>query len=313
MYMENFSNTQPLPDDFDFVFKRNKYKFHIFGAIIVFLALVYFFLFSAPINFPEGIIFNIEPGTSLRSVSLNLRNQNIIRSRILFETLAIIYGGEKRIISADYLFENKISLIEVARRISKGERRLAPVKVTIPEGFTVGEIAETFSLKLSHFNKEKFLISATEREGYLFPDTYFFFTTATEADAFKSLTDNFEKKISPLRAEIIKNGKNEEDIIKMASIIEKESKGETDRALISGILWKRFSIKMPLQADAAPETYQKKGLPQRPITNPGLLSIKAALYPKFSPYLYYLHDKDGNIYYAKSFSEHQANIFKYLK
>ena len=70
---------------------------------------------------------------------------------------------------------------------------------------------------------------------------------------------------------------------------------------------------MSLQADAAPETYKTRGLPKLPIGNPGLLAIKAAIYPQSSPYLYYLHDKNGDIHYAKSFAEHQRNIAKYLK
>ena len=98
----------------------------------------------------------------------------------------------------------------------------------------------------------------------------------------------------------------------MASVIEKEAEGDIDRKIISGILWKRIALGMPLEVDSAPETYKIKSLPEVPICNPGLDSIKAAINPEVSPYLYYLHDKNGNIYYAKSFAEHQANIKKYL-
>lgn len=99
----------------------------------------------------------------------------------------------------------------------------------------------------------------------------------------------------------------------MASILEREAKGDQDREQISGILWKRLSIGMALQVDAAPETYKERGLPDSPIGNPGLESIYASLYPKTTPYLYYLHDKQGMIHYARSFAEHKANIAKYLK
>ena len=70
---------------------------------------------------------------------------------------------------------------------------------------------------------------------------------------------------------------------------------------------------MPLQTDAAPETYKVKGLPKNPISNPGLEAINSAINPQNSSYLYYLHDKDGNIHYAKNFEEHKANKLKYLK
>ena len=169
------------------------------------------------------------------------------------------------------------------------------------------------SLKLANFNKDKFLLEAKDKEGYLFPDTYFFLNNANETDVIKSMSDNFEKKINPLLSEIISSGKTEKEIIIMASIIEREAKGEIDRDVISGILWKRISIGMPLQVDAAPETYKVKGLPKSPICNPGLEAIKASIHPQSSPYLYYLHDKDGNIHYARTFAEHKKNKLKYLK
>ncbi|OGI90191.1 hypothetical protein A2911_02175 [Candidatus Nomurabacteria bacterium RIFCSPLOWO2_01_FULL_40_15] len=292
-------------------FLKRKTTFFILGAIL-FIILWYFLFFTAPINFPKGKIVSIEQGVNLRSVSLKLKNERIIHSRIVFEAFAIIYGGERHIVASDYLLERKLPVFEIARRISRGESHLAPVKVVIPEGFNNSDIADNFALKLNNFDKSKFLLEAQDKEGYLFPDTYFFFTTANEVDAIKSLSDNFEKKMAVLRPEILSQNKSEKDIIIMASVIEKEAKGD-DRGLISGILWKRFSIGMPLQADAAPETYKTKGLPQSPIGNPGLLSIKAAIHPVSSPYLYYLHDKDGNIYYAKNFEEHKSNKKKYLK
>ena len=127
------------------------------------------------------------------------------------------------------------------------------------------------------------------------------------------MSENFEKKIAIVRPDILLSHKTEKEIIIMASIIEREAKRDPDRGFISGILWKRLSLGMPLQVDAVPETYKTKGLPETPISNPGMEAIKAAIHPQNSPYLYYLHDKNGNIHYAKNFAEHQANIKKYLK
>ena len=310
--MENFF---PLNDVKHPMFDKilNK-KIGLFVFIVfAFFIFFYFLFFSAPKNFPEGTMFNIKQGATLRNVSLNLKQEHIIRSRLFFEAFTIIYGGDRHVIFSDYFFEERIPVFEVARRISNGDHRLNSVKITIPEGFTAREISDVASAKLSYFNKDKFLISAQGLEGYLFPDTYFFFPNATEDEVLKSLNENFKKKISNLEKDIIENGKSQTDIIKMASIIEKEAKGDADRAIISGILWKRLSINMPLQADAAPETYKTRGLPKLPIGNPGLLAIKAAIFPQSSPYLYYLHDKNGDIHYAKSFAEHQRNIFRYLK
>ncbi|MEK7080807.1 MAG: endolytic transglycosylase MltG [Patescibacteria group bacterium] len=309
-----------LPDDFGHnvgypASSVGKIKKVVFCAVglIVFLSLFYFLFLSAPGNFPLGTIVKIEPGMGLHSVSSILKKQHIIRSRVAFEILVIIWGGEKHIISADYLFENKLSAFEVARRVSGGKHHMAPVAVTIPEGFDVNQIGDIAALELANFNKAKFLLGAKDKEGYLFPDTYFFFNNANETDVIKSMSDNFEKKINPLLPEIISSGQTKKDIVIMASIIEREAKGEIDRGVISGILWKRISIGMPLQVDSAPETYKVKGFPESPIGNPGLEAIKAAIYPQSSPYFYYLHDKKGNIHYARNFTEHSKNVVKYLK
>ena len=145
------------------------------------------------------------------------------------------------------------------------------------------------------------------------------------------MTAQFEKKIKDVEL----GGKSLEEIIIMASIIEKEASGDDDRKLISGILWKRQSIGMALQVDATFKyilgkesrdltvadlkvdspfnTYTNKGLPPSPICNPGLKSIMAALEPETSPYIYYLHSSDGNVYFAKNFEEHKKNKANYLK
>ena len=283
------------------------------SILVVFFSLFYFFFLSAPSNFPVSYVVQIEPGMSLRSISSVLKKDQIIRSRVAFEYLAIFFGGEKRIISADYLFEKKLPVWQVVWRIVKGEHHMAPVTVTIPEGFNVNQIGDAFVLKLAHFSEVSFLLKTKDLEGYLFPDTYFFLTNADDTDVIKSMNDNFYKKITPLLPEITSSGHTEKEIITMASVIEREAKGDTDRAVIAGILWRRISIGMPLQVDAAPDTYKSKGLPGVPIGNPGLKAIEAALNPQTSSYLYYLHDKNGNIYYAKTFAEHEINIKKYLK
>jgi UPF0755 protein len=272
----------------------------------------YTLFLTAPSNFISRTIVSVEPGMSLHNVSAVLKKDNIIRFRLPFEFFMIIFGGEKHLISADYLFENKLPVWQVAERIARGEHHMPPVSVTIPEGFNVNQIADVFSSKLANFNKTKFLAQAKGLEGYLFPDTYFFLTNADEKDVIISMSDNFNKKITPLLPKITSSGKTEKEIIIMSSIIEREAEGNIDRGVIAGILWKRISIGMPLQVDVAPETYKTKGLPESPIGNPGTLAIESAINPQNSSYLYYLHDKNGNIHYAKTFAEHQANIKKYL-
>jgi UPF0755 protein len=292
--------------------ENKKIIFYIICSLI-FLCFFYFFLLSAPEDFPVGTTIAIDSGMSLRNISASLKNEHVIRSRVIFEYSVIMLGGEKHIVSADYVFENKLPVWEIIFSIMRGEHRLPPVLVTIPEGFNLKQIADVCGLKLNNFNQTQFLSATKNLEGYFFPDTYFFLSNANEKDVIKSMSENFQKKITPLLSQIAQVGKSEQDIITMASIIEGEAKGDADRGIISGILWKRIQLGIPLQVDSAPVTYKNKGLPEYPINNPGIKAIVAAINPQSSPYLYYLHDKNGNIHYATTFVEHQANIRKYLR
>jgi UPF0755 protein len=298
-------------------FSLRKFTIKFFAGLLVLIFCSYFFFFKAPKNFPENAIKNIEVGTTLRSLSFDLKKEGYINSRMAFESFVILYGGERHIQPGDFLFKNKLPVFELARRISLGIRGLDPLRITIPEGYNSLEISEVFDSKLPNFNEEEFLKNAMPLEGYLFPDTYFFFPTATEADVIKSMRENFDKKVGSLSPTTHPEGPSQENTLKkvvtMASIIEKEANGDEDREYISGILWKRLDIGMALQVDAWPESYDRRGLPDKPIANPGLEAIRAAMNPKSSEYLYYLHDNAGVIHYARSFSEHKANIAKYLK
>lgn len=311
--MENFSNTSSFGNDINNSGKSSKQKIFVSFGVLVFLVLFYFLFLSAPFDFPAGTVFKLEQGMNLHSVSLKLKEEHFIRSRIIFEALVIIFGSGEKVISTNYYFESKLPVYKIAMRLAYGKHYMAPIWVTIPEGYNNKEIAQTFANKLENFDEAQFLLDAEKEEGYLFPDTYFVLATNNEKDVFLSMRKNFDRKIEPLLPEIAAFKKSERQIIIMASIIEKEAKGDNDRTIISGILWKRISLGMALQVDAAPQTYKNKGLPTDPIGNPGLLSIKAAIHPESSPYLYYLHDKNGNIHYAKTFAEHRKNISLYLK
>ena len=198
---------------------RNLSPFHLFAIIFLILLLGYHFLFAPSDNFPIGKIINIEEGTNLRNVSLKLKQEHIIRSRLAFEAFIIIYDAEKHLIPADYLFDIREPVYEVAKRISKGERHLPPIAVTIPEGYDISDITNVFVAKLPNFNKDKFILEAKSKEGYLFPDTYFFFTTDNEENVIKSMSENFQKKIASVQNEIYFSGKTAKEIIIMASII----------------------------------------------------------------------------------------------
>ncbi len=174
-------------------------------------------------------------------------------------------------------------------------------------------------------------------EGYLFPDTYRIFNGASHFDIIKKMLDNFDNKLSQeLRDEISSQGKSIHDIVTLASIIQKEVASEKDMAIVSGLLYKRMEVGMRLEVDASVNyasgksdpsvtyadlqidspynTYKYDGLPPGPICSPGLQAIIAAIYPRESPYLFYLNRQDtGETIFSKDFNEHIRNKNKYLK
>ena len=117
----------------------------------------------------------------------------------------------------------------------------------------------------------------------------------------------FAEEEKQTRAEANEQSKNFANVVVIASILEKEVKTPEDKKLVAGIIYKRLSIGMPLQIDSASSTYETKGLPTTPISNPGLESLGAALHPTKTDNLYYLSDLSGKIYYAKTFDGHQTN------
>ncbi len=192
------------------------------------------------------------------------------------------------------------------------------------------------ALKRENWNYD-FLEGLESLEGFLFPDTYYISYNVSSNEIIKKMLDNFDKKLtSDLRAEIKKQGKSVKEIVTLASIVEKEVYKEEDKKIVAGIFLKRVVLGMPLDADStinyitgknspmptsgdlAAEslynTYLNKGLPPGPISNPSLSSIKAAIYPEDSPYLYYLNRQDTKeTIFSKTFEEHLENKNKYLK
>lgn len=309
-------------------------------VIVVALAVVLFatlisFLLMPPRDFPRDKTITVRSGASLGQVSLLLKDEHLIRSRTLFGICARAVGGNKPILAGQYLFKDPAHSCILAFRIARGISGIPSVKVTIPEGMSNKEVAAVIAKQLPGFDPAFFIESTRAKEGYLFPDTYFFSTGAKTQEVESVMSVNFEKKIEPWNPIIESSGHPLRDIIIMASILEKEATTEEDKELVSGILWKRIKIGMPLQVDAtfmyllgkkssevtqadlqmksAYNTYRNKGLPGGPIGNPGIAAIRAAIRPKDSPYLYYLSDNSGVMHYAKTFAEHKANKGKYLK
>lgn len=247
------------------------------------------------------------------AIAQQMNSDHVIRSPRAFEIFMRVLGGDKSISEGEYSFDRPLSSLAVALRFSGKDFGISKNKVTFPEGFSNADMANHLHDIFPNFDRTQFLLLAKNKQGYLFPDTYGFFPTPMPASVIGALQQDYEQKVGPLRPAIAASGRTESDIIIMASLIEKEAHGDNDRGIIAGILWNRIKNGMPLQVDAAPNTYIMKGLPATPICNPGLAAIQAAIAPVSSNYLYYLHDASGAIHYASTYAQHQQNIKNYLK
>ena len=305
--------------------------------VLIFLGcLTFIFLLWAvvpPGNFPTGTIVVVPQGSGLKGVANELNKVGAIGSSFKFRILAYILGGERRLQAGEYALSKPQGALWLAWRIREGQHDIKSEKITIPEGFTIKKISALFNEEFPFFDNRAFEREAPE--GYLFPDTYFMPVTATASSTIRIMRDNFVRKIFDLMPEVEKSGKTLEEIVTMASIIESETNTDEARPIVSGILWKRIAAGLPLQVDAALtyvtgrssaeltqedliltspyNTYTNLGLPPSPISNPGLESLKAALHPTTTPYLYFLTGDDGKMYYARTFEEHVANKQKYIR
>jgi len=281
--------------------------------LAVFIVSGYRFLFSPPSHFPSGSIIIVPKGLSTPLVAQELKNARVIASPTLFRLILRISGNDNSIQAGAYRFQTPQNLFRVVYRIVTGDYGIPLSRITFVEGVTISEaakqVAETFSPMIS---EDDFLKAGESYEGYLFPDTYFFSLTTDAESVVKIMRENFNKKIEPFSEDIKTSGHSLSDIVTMASLIEKETKTDADRHIVSGILWTRFSIGMPLQVDVSLETYDHPGFPSAPIANPGIESIDAAIHPTKTNYLYYLTGKDGLMHYATTFAAHQVNRKKYL-
>ncbi len=277
-------------------------KYFVYWIIIIFITiLVWQILLPRNPAFQGEIIFTIEKGDGSREIAYNLEKEKLIWFAPTFRIYVLTIGVSGKLQAGSYLLSPSMGLPEIVGKLVRGD--IAKRKITIPEGFTLQQIEEKLNIKID-----------PGMEGFLFPDTYYFSYNATEEEIIKAIQDNFEKKITQdLREEIRKQDKTISEIIAMASLIEKEIKEKGDKELVSGILWKRLEVGMALQVDAAPETYKVRGLPEKPICNPGLESIRAAIYPESSQNWYYLSTPAGETIFSKTLEEHNIAKYDYLK
>ena len=296
--------------------------------------IAYVLVFAPPSTFVTPDVVAIQSGSSLSSIARELERLEVIRSRFWFTATVVALGGEKGAVAGNYFFAHPQNVFTVAFRVASGAYELTPVKVTFPEGATALEMAEILEKRLGTFDRDRFLALVDGKEGYLFPDTYYFLPGETAETVALALQENFFQHIAVLEQEIIGFGKPLTEVVTMASLLEEEARTYRSRQVISGILWKRLEKGMRLQVDAvfpyimgkntfevtradlavnSPyNTYVYTGLPIGPISNPGLESIKAAVSPVTTPYWYYLSDRQGRLHWSRTYEEHLQKKGLYL-
>jgi UPF0755 protein len=272
---------------------------------------------------------------SVQAIAQEAKRKGIVRSTLLLSTILTKSYDPTKIYAGTYRFEKAQSVFEVARKLASTEVDDTLRTLTIPEGTTRESIANIAYEAIPTFDTEAFLAITEDKEGYLFPDTYFVPEEFTAQELSDLLIETYQARIEPLQDAIASSTFSEYEVLILASILEREANSEESMRMVSGILQNRLEIGMALQTDASIEyalhkplseltpedldidtpynTYLYPGLVPTPIGNPGLTAIEAVLYPERSEYFYYITGDDGNFYYAETFEEHKANIARYLR
>lgn len=286
--------------------------------------------------------FLIDKGSSANQIGSKLETSGLIRNAFAFRLYTHLMGVSGKIVSGEFALSPDMSLFQVVDQLLKGPTE---VWVTIPEGFRREEIATRFATVLNENNSfiTDFMGLSGNDEGMLFPDSYLFPKDVSAQTVVNKLVQTFKDKTSSLK---LSNNLSFNQSVVLASILERETKTDAERPVVAGILINRLNAGMPLQVDATVQyaeatsrcrytiiscqwwqpptraelelnsqynTYKVTGLPPGPISNPGISSLEAAFNPTPSDYYYYIHDAGGQIHYAKTLEEQNANIAKYLQ
>ncbi len=289
-------------------------------------------------------IFTIKPGQNLTIIAKNLEKKSIISNKTYFTLFTKMKKAEKKLQAGEYLLSASKSPEHILEILLKGKVKL--YRMTIPEGMNIREVAALVE-KTDLCNKTRFIdlcqdrsfiislgIKSTSLEGYLFPDTYFFPKHTSCEDIITTMVGHFKIIFTEkwkARAKTL--GFSVHDIVTLASIIEKETGDASERPLISSVFHNRLGKNMRLESDPTViygiknfdgnikrkhlkmltpyNTYQIKGLPMGPISNPGAKSLQAALYPAQTEYLFFVSKKDTTHQFSKTIQEHNQAVKKY--
>lgn len=333
---------------------NNKLKWVLLGlfGILLIIIVSLFFWFIIAVNSPKDtkntskVSFEVKSGMGLNEIATELSNKGLIADKNIFILYSRLGPSRGNLKPGVYLFSPSMSLSRIADSIGSGD--IASEKVTFLEGTTISQMAkrweqakqgssESFidASKLQNSYNQNFLqfrANKASLEGYLFPATYDVIYGTSAESQINTMLNTFEKQVIPKLPQTYQNSAKLNDLIILASIVEKEARTTADRRLVAGVFYNRLAKGMKLESDvtinyvtgrtatlaadlkidSVYNSYLYKGLPPTPICNPSLDAILATANPEKNDYLFFIADKNGVVRYAKNFEEHNQNIQKYL-
>ena len=312
----------------------------IIAAFIIIL-LAYRNIINNPLKVDEDIVIDVNEGDSFYSIMNSLKEEDKIKGVSFIKLYVKVLNKEIEVKSGEYLLHKNSSVNDIIETLTK-EPALNLINITIPEGYTIEDIGkkleeegvcskEDFILAVKEYELPSYVKVNSEKrynlEGYLFPDTYLIEIGESPKEIISKMLARFEEVLNIAESELdIKiNDEDIEDIVTIASIIEKEARLDNERSLVSSVIYNRLKDDMMLQIDATViyalgehvetvyhkdlevdspyNTYRNYGLPIGPISNPGLESIKAALNPEKTNYLFYVLQDDDSHYFTNDYED----------
>lgn len=297
-----------------------------------------------PLKIDDSEVITVEEGDTFYSVLNKLSDEGKLRNSFFIKLHLKLAKSNLDLLQGRYLLQKDMSVDEIVNTLTSASTYSLRA-VTIPEGYTIEDIAEKlaedkicsseeFIKAVKNYPLPSFVKADQNKrynlEGYLFPDTYLFEEEVEASDIVKAMVSRFEEMLKEIsESQNVKLKEDEiDDIVTVASMIEKEAVVSDERKIIASVIYNRLRIDMPLQIDATViyaqgyhkevvytsdleidspyNTYMYKGLPIGPIANPGKESLIAAISPAETNYLYYLLQGENTHYFTDNYDDFLA-------
>lgn len=294
---------------------------------------------NKPINLDDNkiVTFTIEKGMGVDEIANLLVDKKLISNANILKIYRLLNPG--KVFQAGYyrIDTTDLSMIDLVSELQSGSFSR---KLTFIEGWRIEQYHDYLTEMMGKDFADKFQNSKFVKEGYMFPDTYIIEADYAPENLASWMKNTFDKRVTQdLIDQAGLKGMTLDQVVILASIVEREMNVKKERPIVAGILIKRWQNGWPIQADATLQyakgtsddwwpivtrsdyknldseynSYTNKDLPPTPICNPGIDSIKAVIEYKESPYWFYINDAEGNTHYAKTLDEHNQNVARYLK